>query len=257
MKSWLYHQKSACRSLYHLRRGAIGKCIFKKRLCLHTCGKFKSSQKEKGLKIHAWCIMSNHVHLIVSATQHNKLSDILRDLKKFTSTNIIKAITENTKESRKRKIFITDYLSRNPKSKLDIYYFNNKVINEYNIESFNKNPREWAKHDKYVESLNWYAKSNIHPSFGIDKAIKTSMQNDCGCNYRFDRSFIGNAIFFEITDDNESNSIWFLLPNGKILLYLMQGSKVLNYNYKEFGASAGLQYPCVVFDNQGGILTKK
>jgi len=58
-------------------------------------------QKEKGLKIHAWCIMSNHVHLILSATEPNKLSDILRDLKKFTSTNIIKAISENDKESRK------------------------------------------------------------------------------------------------------------------------------------------------------------
>ena len=45
--------------------------------------------------------MSNHVHLIASATEPNKLSDILRDLKKFTSTNIIKAISENNKESRK------------------------------------------------------------------------------------------------------------------------------------------------------------
>jgi len=45
--------------------------------------------------------MSNHVHLIISATEPNKLSDILRDLKKFTSTNIIKAISENDKESRK------------------------------------------------------------------------------------------------------------------------------------------------------------
>lgn len=29
----------------------------------------KYCQKEKGLKIHAWCIMSNHVHLIVSANR--------------------------------------------------------------------------------------------------------------------------------------------------------------------------------------------
>ena len=30
----------------------------------------------KGLKVHAWCIMSNHAHLIVSARDGN-LSDIL------------------------------------------------------------------------------------------------------------------------------------------------------------------------------------
>lgn len=59
-------------------------------------------QKNKGLKIHAWCIMSNHVHLIVSTVEPFKLSDVLRDLKKFTSRNIIKAIQENEKESRQR-----------------------------------------------------------------------------------------------------------------------------------------------------------
>lgn len=34
--------------------------------------------QNKGLKVHAWCIMSNHIHLIVSATNGN-LSDLLRD----------------------------------------------------------------------------------------------------------------------------------------------------------------------------------
>ena len=54
----------------------------------------------KALKVHAWCIMSNHVHLICSAANGN-LSDILRDFKKFTSKAIIKSIEENKQESRK------------------------------------------------------------------------------------------------------------------------------------------------------------
>ena len=59
-------------------------------------------QQQKGLKIHAWCIMSNHLHLIVSAsTTAFSLSDILRDFKKFTSSKIIKCIENNEKESRK------------------------------------------------------------------------------------------------------------------------------------------------------------
>jgi REP element-mobilizing transposase RayT len=45
--------------------------------------------------------MSNHLHLIVSAKEGNNLSDILRDFKKFTSSQIIKAIENNTKESRR------------------------------------------------------------------------------------------------------------------------------------------------------------
>lgn len=56
--------------------------------------------QHKGLKLYAWCIMSNHVHLIASAEQGN-LSDILRDFKKFTSKAIIEAIQNNKDESRK------------------------------------------------------------------------------------------------------------------------------------------------------------
>jgi len=57
-------------------------------------------QKEKGLVIYAWCIMSNHVHLIVRA-ENNKLSEVLRDLKKYTAKQIIAAIESNQGESRK------------------------------------------------------------------------------------------------------------------------------------------------------------
>ena len=42
-------------------------------------------QKNKGLNVHAYCIMSSHVHLIISANASNKLSEIIRDLKSFTS----------------------------------------------------------------------------------------------------------------------------------------------------------------------------
>lgn len=41
-------------------------------------------QKEKGLDVHAWVIMSNHVHFILSAKEGFKLSNILCDFKKFT-----------------------------------------------------------------------------------------------------------------------------------------------------------------------------
>ena len=58
-------------------------------------------QKNKGLEIFAWCIMTNHVHLIVRAKEGFRLPDILRDFKKFTSKAIVKAIKDNIQESRK------------------------------------------------------------------------------------------------------------------------------------------------------------
>ncbi len=55
----------------------------------------------KGLELYAWCIMTNHVHLIIG-THHLPMQDILRDMKRHTSKAIIKSIAENSQESRKR-----------------------------------------------------------------------------------------------------------------------------------------------------------
>lgn len=49
----------------------------------------------KGLRIHAWCLMSNHIHLIVSTQAPYRLSSILRDFKKFTSIEIINQMRQD------------------------------------------------------------------------------------------------------------------------------------------------------------------
>ena len=56
-------------------------------------------QETKGLGVFAWVLMSNHIHLIVSAKDSN-LSDIIRDLKKYTAKKIYAAIDANKAESR-------------------------------------------------------------------------------------------------------------------------------------------------------------
>ncbi len=61
----------------------------------------KFCQNNKGLDIYAWCIMSNHTHLIVGKCGENKIEEIIRDFKKYTSVAIIKAIESNILESRK------------------------------------------------------------------------------------------------------------------------------------------------------------
>jgi len=38
-------------------------------------------QKNKGLELFAWCIMTNHVHLIIRAKKGYALQDIMRDFK--------------------------------------------------------------------------------------------------------------------------------------------------------------------------------
>ena len=61
----------------------------------------KFCREKKGLKIHAWCVMSNHIHLIISVEENRSLSDVIRDFKKFTSVEILKEMASNSVESRK------------------------------------------------------------------------------------------------------------------------------------------------------------
>jgi REP element-mobilizing transposase RayT len=50
-------------------------------------------QKQKGLILHGYVIMSNHIHVIFQAETGN-LSDLVRDFKVFTAKSILKLIEE-------------------------------------------------------------------------------------------------------------------------------------------------------------------
>ena len=48
--------------------------------------------ENKGLEIFAWCLMSNHLHLVCRARGNERMSDIIRDLKKYTAKSILDKI---------------------------------------------------------------------------------------------------------------------------------------------------------------------
>lgn len=56
--------------------------------------------EKKGLTVFCWCLMTNHLHLIAEAREGFKLSDIIRDFKKYTAYLILNAI-QHEHESRK------------------------------------------------------------------------------------------------------------------------------------------------------------
>ena len=57
-------------------------------------------QLNKGMEVFAWCIMTNHVHLIFRSIGSQKPEALLADFKRFTSQQIVKSIMENPQESR-------------------------------------------------------------------------------------------------------------------------------------------------------------
>jgi len=58
-------------------------------------------QAEKGLLLFEWVIMTSHVHLMIKAGGDADLSGVVRDLKKYTSRQLVKAIEQHPQESRR------------------------------------------------------------------------------------------------------------------------------------------------------------
>ncbi|WP_114783041.1 REP-associated tyrosine transposase [Botryobacter ruber] len=61
--------------------------------------------EKKGLQLYAWCLMSNHLHMIAAAEEGKNLSDILRDFKKFTSRQIVEAIQRENESRREWMLY--------------------------------------------------------------------------------------------------------------------------------------------------------
>ncbi|RLD23044.1 MAG: transposase [Bacteroidetes bacterium] len=74
----------------------------------------KYCQEHKGLEVYAWVVMPNHLHMIIGRKGEPTLSQIIGDLKSFTSRQIRKELKEG-KESLAYQILVLNGLknSRN------------------------------------------------------------------------------------------------------------------------------------------------
>ena len=84
---------------------------------------FRHCIKEKGLIIYGYVIMSNHVHMIIGKKGEPSFSDIMRDMKKYTSVKIIKAIIDHPQESRKEWILYLLSKAGKANNNNEIYQF--------------------------------------------------------------------------------------------------------------------------------------
>ena len=97
---------------------------------------FTFCRDSKGLELYAYVIMTNHIHLIARAKENYKLSDIIRDFKKFTANKLLDHINQPL-ESRsdwmlKRFEFAASEHGRN--SKYQIWTHENHAIELHSIE---------------------------------------------------------------------------------------------------------------------------
>lgn len=134
-------------------------------------------QKEKGLAIFGYCLMSNHIHLIVRAESNYTLSDILRDFKKYTSKEIIKQIIS---EPESRKDWMIEYFR---KAGEDL-----KAIKDYKFWQTGNHAEEISSNKYFDEKLD-YIHNNPVKELIVERPedyIFSSARNYAGLNNYLD-----------------------------------------------------------------------
>jgi len=129
-------------------------------------------QNSKGLIVYAYVIMSNHLHLIIGKDPgvENNFSEIIRDFKKYTAMQVIKAISENMQESRRDwllRIFESAGKMKSNNTRYQFWQQHNKPIElendmiEQKLDYIHHNPVEagWVSepHEYYYSSARNYS----------------------------------------------------------------------------------------------------
>lgn len=89
------------------------------------------SKMNIGLELYCWCIMPSHVHLIFRAKDNNP-DKVLGRIKEYTSKAMVKAIQENSQESRKEWM---------------LWMFKRAGLKSSNV----KGNQFWQQHNKPIE----------------------------------------------------------------------------------------------------------
>jgi putative transposase len=120
---------------------------------------------KKGLIVYGWCIMTNHVHMIISS-ENSELPDILRDFKSFSAKQILTAIIKNLHESRKEwMLWLFERAGKKNVNNTKYQFWqqhnhpiilSNKIIFEQKLNYIHNNPIKYG----YVEYPEQYVYSS-------------------------------------------------------------------------------------------------
>ena len=93
----------------------------------------------------SWVIMTNHMHMIAGSHGENKISDIMRDFKKFTSKKILQTLLIESGESRR------DWML----NRFEYAGKNDKKITNYKFWQEGNDAQEIYLNDYFNQKLNY------------------------------------------------------------------------------------------------------
>lgn len=142
-------------------------------------------QKNKGMEIHAWCIMPNHVHLVFRSVTGQKPELLLGDFKRFTSKAIVAAIKENAEE---------------PRNKFLLNFFLKEGLKTSNVNQY-----QFWRHDNHPIELwsNWviWQKINYTHQNPVKAGLVTRAEDyrySSAIDYADEKGLLENIVVFRM-----------------------------------------------------------
>lgn len=133
--------------------------------------------KNKGLNVHCYCVMTNHLHMIVSANEPFELKNTIRDFKRHTAKKIIEQMKGKSERERDRMLKVFSKAGENSiRHKNDKFWQTGshaiELFNDYfiwrKINYIHNNPVkagfvEKAEEWEYSSASNYYELKSILP----------------------------------------------------------------------------------------------
>jgi len=142
---------------------------------------FKYCQKSKGLHLHAYVIMSNHLHLIVSVDDGHSISNFVRDFKKFTAKRILDDIASNGIESRREWMLhqFKYYASRHSRNEIYQLWEHDNHFIELSSPAFTQQKIDYIHNNPVRAGLVYRAEDYVYSSASNYAGIDQIIDVDC------------------------------------------------------------------------------
>ncbi len=179
-KGYIIHDQQA---IYYMTFTVVGWIDVFSRQCYRdiVIDSWKYCQQNKGLHWHAYVIMSNHVHLIASVDEGYRLSDFVRDSKKFSSKKIMEEIENSGIESRREWMLhqFKYYASRHDRNEVYQLWEHDNHFIELSSPSFTQQKIDYIHLNPVRAGLVYKPEDYIYSSASNYAGIDQIIDVDC------------------------------------------------------------------------------
>ena len=179
-KGYIIHDQQA---VYYMTFTVVGWIDAFSRQCYRDIliESFKYCKKHKGIHLHAYVIMTNHAHLIVSVDEGFSISDFVRDCKKFTAKQILEDIESNGIESRREWMLhqFKYYASRHSRNEKYQLWEHDSHFIELTSPTFTQQKIDYIHQNPVTAGLVYRAEDYVYSSASNYAGIDQIVDVDC------------------------------------------------------------------------------